>query len=53
MYTGQRSQSDFSNEWMNKTNAFLKRAFDKAAKFLILVLCGGSSVDVHGTEKSE
>jgi hypothetical protein len=39
MYTGQRSQSDFSNEWMNKTDAFLKRAFGKAAKFSILVLC--------------
>jgi hypothetical protein len=39
MYMGQRSQSDFSNEWMNKTDAFLKRAFGKAAKHPVLVLC--------------
>jgi hypothetical protein len=39
MYMGRRSQGDFSNEWMNKTDAFLKHAFGKSAKFPILVLC--------------
>ena len=39
MYMGRRSQSDYTNEWMNKTNAFLNSAFGKAAKGHCLVLC--------------
>ncbi|XP_066348297.1 uncharacterized protein [Miscanthus floridulus] len=39
MYMGRRSQSDYTNEWMNKTNAFLNRVFGKAAKSPSLVLC--------------
>ena len=39
MYTSQRSQSDYTTEWMNKTNAFLNSAFGNAAKGLCLVLC--------------
>jgi hypothetical protein len=39
MYTGRRSQTDFTNEWMNNTNDFLNRAFGKAAKGHCLVLC--------------
>ena len=39
MYTGRRSQSDHTTEWMNKTDAFLNRAFGKAAKGYCLVLC--------------
>jgi hypothetical protein len=39
MYTGRSSQSDFTNEWVNKTDAFLKRAFGKAAKGASVVLC--------------
>jgi hypothetical protein len=30
MYTGQRSKKDFSPEWIEKTKAFLKQAFDTA-----------------------
>jgi hypothetical protein len=30
MYTGQRSQKDFSPEWIEKTKAFLEQAFDRA-----------------------
>jgi hypothetical protein len=39
MYTGRRSQTDFTNEWMNNTNDFMNRAFGKAAKGHCLVLC--------------
>ena len=39
MYTGRRSQTDYTNEWMNKTDAFLNRAFGKVAKGHCLVLC--------------
>jgi hypothetical protein len=39
MYKGQRSQRDFSIEWMNNTDAFLNRSIGKAAKPLILALC--------------
>ena len=39
MYTGWRSQSDYTTEWMNKTDAFLNYAFGKAAKGHCLVLC--------------
>ena len=39
MYTGWRSQSDYTMEWMNKTDAFLNSAFGKAAKGHCLVLC--------------
>jgi hypothetical protein len=30
MYTGWRSKKDFSQEWIEKTEAFLKQAFDTA-----------------------
>jgi hypothetical protein len=39
MYTGWRSQSDYTTEWMNKTHAFLNSAFGKATKGHCLVLC--------------
>jgi hypothetical protein len=39
MYTGRSSQSDFTTEWMMKTNDFLKLAFGESAKGVILVLC--------------
>ena len=45
MYTGRRSQSDYTNEWMNKTNAFLNRVFGKAAKSPSLVLCPCSNCE--------
>ena len=37
MYTGWRSQSDYTTEWMNKTDAFLNSAFGNAAKGHCLV----------------
>ena len=39
MYTDWRSQSDYTTEWMNKTDAFLNSAFGNAAKGHCLVLC--------------
>jgi hypothetical protein len=39
MYTGRSSQSDFTTEWMMKTNHFLELAFGESAKGAILVLC--------------
>jgi hypothetical protein len=39
MYMGRSSQSDFTTEWMVKTNDFLKLAFGESAKGVILVLC--------------
>ena len=39
MYTGRRSQIDFTSEWFNNTNAFLIRAFGEGAKGQSLVFC--------------
>jgi hypothetical protein len=39
MYTGCSSQSDFTTEWMMKTNDFLELAFGEYVKGAILVLC--------------
>jgi hypothetical protein len=39
MYTGCSSQSDFTTEWMMKTNDFLELAFGESTKGAILVLC--------------
>jgi hypothetical protein len=39
MYTGHLSQSDFTTEWMMKTNDFLELAFGESAKGAFLVLC--------------
>jgi hypothetical protein len=39
MYTGHSSQSDFTTEWMMKTNDFLELAFGESAKGAFLVLC--------------
>jgi hypothetical protein len=39
MYTGHSSQSDFTTEWMMKTNDFLELAFDESAKGAFLILC--------------
>ena len=32
MYTGRASQGQVTNEWIDKTDAFLERAFGVAAK---------------------
>jgi hypothetical protein len=39
MYTGCRSEGDFTDEWMMRTNDFLELAFGESAKGAILVLC--------------
>jgi hypothetical protein len=39
MYTGRSSQSDFTTEWMMKTNDFLELTFGESPKGAILVLC--------------
>jgi hypothetical protein len=39
MYTGHSSQSDFTTEWIMKTNDFLELAFGESAKGAFLVLC--------------
>jgi len=39
MYTGYRSQSDFSTEWGQKTEAFLDRAFGRGANRAHLMKC--------------
>jgi hypothetical protein len=39
MYTGRSSQSDFTTEWLMKTNDLLELAFGEFAKGAILVLC--------------
>ena len=36
MYTGRRSKRDFSDDWMDKTNAFLEFAWGNASGFLLL-----------------
>jgi hypothetical protein len=42
MYTGHRSQSDFSTEWGQKTEAFLARAFSRGANRAHLLKCSCS-----------
>jgi hypothetical protein len=39
IYTSHSSQSDFTTEWMMKTNDFLELAFGESAKGAFLVLC--------------
>ena len=39
MYTGHATQCQVTNEWIDKTNAFLNRVFGKAAKSSSLVFC--------------
>jgi hypothetical protein len=39
MYTGRSSQSQYSDEWMDKTNAFLDLAFGETAKGASQTLC--------------
>jgi hypothetical protein len=39
IYTGCSSQSDYSMDWVNKTDAFLNHAFGEAARGEMLVLC--------------
>jgi hypothetical protein len=39
MYTGRSSQSDYTMDWVNKTDAFLNHAFGEATRGEMLVLC--------------
>jgi hypothetical protein len=39
MYSGRRSKSDFSDEWLHKTYAFLNHAFGSAQRGEMKVLC--------------
>ena len=39
MYSGRRSRSDFTDEWLRKTDAFLNNAFGVARRGEIKVLC--------------
>ena len=39
MYTGRTSQGQVTNEWIDKTNAFLERAFGVAAKGASKICC--------------
>jgi hypothetical protein len=39
MYMGCSSQSDYTMDWVNKTDAFLNHAFGEAARGEMLVLC--------------
>jgi len=51
MYTGHRSQSDFTTKWMMKTNDFLELAFGECAKGEILVLCPCNILSNRKNEK--
>jgi hypothetical protein len=39
MYSGRRSKSDFSDEWLHKTDAFLNHAFGPARRGEMKILC--------------
>jgi len=39
MYTGRASQGQVTNEWIDKTDAFLERAFGVAAKGASKICC--------------
>ena len=39
MYTGRRGRNDVTHEWIRKTDDFVERAYDEAAKGASLVTC--------------
>jgi hypothetical protein len=42
MYTGRVGRNDVTSEWIRKIDAFVERAFGKAAKGASLVACSCS-----------